>query len=201
MSSDKHLVLDPDVHEKLISRKRASHVTVREIGNTVLRSALSHPPLSDAIARKLIGEGKLSEADYVKARADAIRELDDCRQQVSDLLDPTDRGTLISGSWEIAMGRSGSKPHYQVLDCWAIDGSQNPLPLHSHEESTEYFIVLQGRILVSMEEGSIVEEGACFRILPGEPHSVTPLTADTRVIAVCSPPDPSLAGSAPTDSP
>ena len=85
---------------------------------------------------------------------------------------------------------------YQIFDAWATDGNRDPLPLHSHAESTECFTVLAGRVLIAIEEKeTIVEQGTCFCISPGKPHAKTPLTADTRAVIVCSPPDPGFAQS------
>lgn len=189
--SDKHLVLDPDVHERLKSKKRKHGATLREIGNSILRSVLDRRPLSEAIAKKLISQGKITLDDYETAREEVVRELDASARHVEEHLALTERGTFVSGSWEVLVRETGASVPYQVLEGWAIDGDRRPLPLHLHEKSDEHFIVIAGRVLVAFDEGeTVLEEGSSLRVPAGRPHAVTPLTASTQMVVVCHPPDP-----------
>lgn len=201
MPPDKHLVLDPDVHERLKSRKRQLGTTVREIGNAVLRSVLDQPPISEVIAKKLIREGKISAEDYHLAREEALSELHGLHREVAEVLHSKEGGTFTSGSWEVSIGQSGAALHYQVFDAWALDDEGRPLDLHCHAESNEYFIVLEGRVLITLNEKEIMlDKGDCFRIQPGLAHAVTPLTNTTRAVVICQPPDPSFDHLEETDS-
>jgi len=191
MPPDKHLVLDPDVHEKLKSKKRGRGSTLREIGNTILRSALDRPALSDAIARKLIEEGRITFEDYRRAKEGVFREHDAFHRHIEDLLEQTDRGTSLSGSWEASLLVSGAEKPYQVLEAWAIDAERTAVPLHCHDASDEFFVVIEGQLLVTLdEEEKLLEEGEIDRVPAGQPHAVTPLTDTTRILAICCPPDP-----------
>jgi mannose-6-phosphate isomerase-like protein (cupin superfamily) len=190
---DKHLVLDPDVHESLKSKKRERGMTLREIGNAALRSALDRPALSDAIARQLIAAGKISSAEYDRARKEALEELEASHRSVAECLQPTESGTLSSGSWEIAGTDPRGGSDYHILEAWAVNGNRDPLPLHCHENSDEFIIVVAGEVLVALEEGErTLERGATIRIERGTPHAVTPMNADTQIVVVCSPPDSSI---------
>jgi len=191
MAPDKHLVLDSDVHEQLKSRKLRRGATLREIGNTILRSALARPALSEAIARELISEGKISPADYAQARDAVIHKEEALRRPIKKVLALTDHNTFLSGSWEISLLPLGETAAYDAFECWAIDGDKRPLPLHCHANSDEYFIVIQDRVLVALDEGErVLHEGEIYRIPAGQPHAVTPLSSSSRVVAVCRPPDP-----------
>ncbi len=192
--SQKHLVLDPDVHERLKSRKRQRGMTLREIGNAILRSVLNHPALSDEIAKKLVSQGKISVEDYRRARDEVVRELDSFHRQVDEVLKATTRGTFVSGSWEVKVAQAGREFPYQIVDAWATDAKREPLPLHCHDASDEYLLVITGRVLFSMEEHeTLLEEGQIHRIPAGRPHAATPLTPATRAVVIFCPPDPNLA--------
>jgi mannose-6-phosphate isomerase-like protein (cupin superfamily) len=191
MPPDKHLVLDSDVHDQLKSRKVKRGATLREIGNTILRSALTRPALSEAIARELISKGKISPADYAQARDAVIRKEAALHRPITEILALTDRKTFLSGSWEISPLPLGETGAYHAFEAWAIDDKKRPLSLHCHAKSDQYFIVIQDRILVALDEGErILKEGEMYRVPAGQPHAVTPLSASSRFVAVCRPPDP-----------
>jgi len=192
--SEKHLVLDPDVHEQLKSRKRQRGTTLREIGNAILRSVLDRPSLSDEIAKKLVKQGKISLEDYQRARDEVVREFDTLHRPVGEVMETTGRGTFISGSWEVEPAQNDPELLYQVVDAWATNAEREPLPLHRHDVSDEYLLVLSGRVLITMEEGeTLLDEGQVHRVPTGMPHAATPLTATTRAIVIFRPPDPAIA--------
>jgi len=61
MSAKKHLVLDDDVHEILKERKELTASSIKEIGNSVLRTSIESIFLGDIVARILVEKHKLSE--------------------------------------------------------------------------------------------------------------------------------------------
>ena len=93
-------MLDRDVHLKLRRRKRQTGLTVKEIGNSVLRSMLSRPLLSEVIAEKLVAMCKLSPKEYGGLVAEATREVDKATKQIDSWIQRTTNGTFVSGSWE-----------------------------------------------------------------------------------------------------
>ena len=191
MAADKHLVLDEDVHRKLKQRKKETGLTVREIGNSVLRSVLWRHSLSELIGKKLVDSGVISAEEYARIREAALKEAAVERHETKALIKVTARGTIVTGSWEVREVSCPNDSLYQVLEAWARDGRARPMPPHSHP-GDEYFIVLKGRIRATVEEREteIVKAPGCLRVSAGAIHSVAPLTRDTRSIVVLSPPEP-----------
>jgi len=193
MPPEKHLVLDDDVHEQLKSKKRSRGTTLREIGNAVLRSSLNRPALSDAIAKHLIDEGKILPEDYRRARETVLHESQTFHRQVGEVLHVTDHGTLVSGSWEVSPVPIRFSSEYHILEAWALDDEHTPMPLHCHDASVEYVIVISGHLMLTLEEEHRIVGAGDVEIIPrGLPHAVTPMSKETHVVVVCAPPDPSL---------
>jgi len=189
--ADKHLVLDEDVHRKLKQRKKETGLTVREIGNSVLRSVLWRHSLSDLIGKRLVDSGAISAEEYTRIREEAVREATIKLHNTKAAIKVSKRGTIVTGSWEVREISCSSDGLYHVLEGWARDGRGRPMPPHNHE-GDEYFIVLKGRISASIEEREmeLVKAPGCLRVPAGAIHSVAPLTRDTRLITVLSPPEP-----------
>ena len=93
MAADKHLVLDEDVHRKLKQRKRDTGLTVREIGNSVLRSVLWRQSLSELIGRKLVESGALSAEEYTRIREAALNEAANELYTTEKAIELTEKGT------------------------------------------------------------------------------------------------------------
>lgn len=189
---EKHLVLDEDVHEGLKRQKRRRGSTLRQIGNAFLRTALDRKSLVDEIARHLIRSGKVSEADYNQAKRDALAEIMGSHRSFAECLQATENGTYIAGSWEIAVMES-DHTDLHVIEAWARDGAQRPLPLHCHEASEGSILVLEGQVLIAYPESERLLSAADVERIPrGAPHTVTPVTETTRAIVICTPSDPTL---------
>lgn len=190
MAADKHLVLDEDVHRKLKQRKKETGLTVREIGNSVLRSVLWRHSLSELIGEKLIDSGAISAEEFARIREAALREAA-VKLSTKAAIKITERGTIVTGSWEVREVSCSNDGLYQVLEAWARDGRAQPMPPHRHP-GEEYFIVLNGRIRATVEEREteVIQAPGCLRVPAGAVHSVAPLTRDTRLIIVLSPPEP-----------
>ena len=191
MAADKHLVLDEDVHRKLKQRKRDTGLTVREIGNSVLRSVLWRQSLSELIGRKLVESGALSAEEYTRIREAALNEAANELYTTEKAIELTEKGTVITGSWEAQEGFCLREGLYQIMEAWARDGRAQPMPPHQHS-GDEYFIVLNGRIRATVEEKEteVIKAPGCFRVPAGAVHSIAPLTRDTRAVIVLSPPEP-----------
>ena len=193
MSSHKHLVLDPDVHLKLRRRKRQTGLTVKEIGNSVLRSMLSRPLLGEVIAEKLIAMGKLSPQEYEQLVAEAAREVNNTTNQIDSLIQRTPQKTFVCGSWELREVYCSPDNAYQVMERWARDANKNPMPSHRHE-ANESITVLTGKVHLTVEaQEHLLQSPSVFHITSGQIHSSIPLTRDTRVVTVMTPPIPEFA--------
>jgi len=191
VAADKHLVLDEDVHRKLKQRKKETGLTVREIGNGVLRSVLWRHSLSELIGKKLVDSGAISPQEYARIRGEAVREAAIKLYNTKAAIKVSKRGTIVTGSWEVRGISCSSDGLYQVLEGWARDGRGRPMPPHNHA-GDEYFIVLRGRIraIIEEREAELVNAPGCLLIPGGTIHSVAPLTRDTRSIILLSPPEP-----------
>lgn len=187
MTTRKHLVLDDDVYLKLKRRKARSKFSAKAIGNSLLRSALSHPSLFEVIGRVLVDMEKLSPEEYKQVVAEAERQIQVVPHRVSEVMKVSERKTFISGSWEWKEIWKSPDEGFQVLECWARDKKKVSIPAHYHRER-EFVIVLAGRVNIQTEtESHILEPGGFFCISPDLMHSAAPLTADARAVAISVP--------------
>jgi len=101
MSAKKHLVLDDDVHEVLKQRKELTGSSIKEIGNSVLRTSIESVFLGDIVGRILVEKHKLSEDEYNRALGQACAELRQSQANPRVPVETTSKGTLVVGSLEI----------------------------------------------------------------------------------------------------
>ena len=98
MAGGKHLVLDDDVYLRLSRRKARTRLTMRTIGNSILRSMLSHRRLPDAIGERLIRMGKVSREEYARVLEESIKEVEKTPPRVAEIIRATDHRSFTSGS-------------------------------------------------------------------------------------------------------
>ena len=194
MPKRKHLVLDDDVHEILKERKDLTGSSIREIGNSVLRDSMESVFLGDIVGRILVDNGKVSEDDYNRALNQASAKLLQSQAIIRIPVETTSKGTLIAGSLETRQLFRRSDSAFQVLECWARDSRGLPMEAHRHA-ADEFFIVLQGRIIITMN-GTPYTLGALnmLQVPAGVVHSVKPLDPDCHFLAVLSPAVPEYFG-------
>lgn len=194
MSTQKHLVLDDDVHEILKETKELTGSSIKEIGNSVLRTSVEHIFLSDLLGQVLIQSGKLSEKDYKQALEQATVQLRQSHATSDIPAKLTKQGTLVSGSWEAKQLFWSSDGAFQVLECWTRDALHLPMQAHRHT-ADEFFIVLQGRIIITMN-GTPYTLGALnmLQVPASVVHSVKPLDPDCHMLAVLVPAVPEYFG-------
>jgi len=187
MTSQKHLVLDDDVHEILIQRKELTRSSIKEIGNSVLRASLNGVFLSDIIGRVLIDKKLVSAEDFDRVLQEAIVKLQEKQATIKVPIETTKRGTIVSGSLETRQLFRRFDNAFQVLESWTKDPRCLPMETHRHT-ADEYFIVIQGRVQVTME-------GVPYTICPlnvlqvpaNVVHSVRPLDADCHMLVILVP--------------
>ena len=194
MSTKKHLVLDDDVHEILKERKELTGSSIREIGNSVLRDSMESVLLGDIVGKILVENGKVSEDDYSRALNQASAKLAQSQAIVRIPVETTSKGTLIAGSLETRQLFRRSDGAFQVLESWARDSMCLPMDAHRHT-ADEFFIVLQGRMLVTMAGVPYTMRPLNILQVPfGVVHSVKPLDPDCHFLAVLSPAVPEYFG-------
>jgi len=187
MATRKHLVLDDDVYLKLKRRKARTKFTVKRIGNSLLRSELSHRSLPEAVGKVLVDMEKLSPEEYKEVLAEAERQIKTVPRSISEISKVSESNTFTSGSWKWKEIWKSSDEAFQVLESWARDAKKAPMQLHYHSEH-EYLIVLAGRVSVQTEtRDHILEAGDSFCISPELVHSTVPLTRDVRVVTISVP--------------
>jgi len=182
-----HLVLDDDVHKALKARKKAIGVTVKEIGNSALRAALSMPSMEDLVVEKLVETGKISRKDYDQAVSAADKAIRAAYKKAAEAIERgADRPTQTSGSWE---GREiYHSREVQMFDHWARDAKKVASPMLVHEKSHVWATVLAGEVRVQFENGeTILGPHETIHLPPGTPHATTPLTKSTRALLVVAP--------------
>ena len=194
MSTQKHLVLDDDVHKILQERKELLGTSIKEIGNSILRTFAEHIFLGDVVGRILIEGGKISEDEYNRVLEQAAVELQQANAAIGVPVQSTKQGTLVSGSWETRQLFRRADDAFQVLECWTRDSRQLPMQAHRHA-ADEFFVVLYGRIIVTMG-GTPYTLGPLnmFQVPSKVVHSVKPLNADCYMLAVLVPAVPEYFG-------
>lgn len=193
-SKKKHLVLDADVHEILKQRKELTGSSIKEIGNSVLRTFIESVFLGDIVGRILVEKGKVSEDEYSHALKQASAELRQFQANVGVPVEMTRKGTLIAGSWEIRQIFRRSDDAFQVLECWTRDSRQLSMQAHRHA-SDEFFIALRGRAIITMS-GTPYTVGPlnAFQIPSGAVHSAKPLDPDCHLLTILIPAVPEYFG-------
>jgi mannose-6-phosphate isomerase-like protein (cupin superfamily) len=194
MSTQKHLVLDDDVHEVLKQRKELTGSSIKDIGNSVLRTSIESVFLGDIISRILVEEGRLSEDEYNHVLDQASVELQHANATIKVPVVKTSKGTLVSGSWEIRQIFRRSDSVFQILECWARDSRQLPMEAHRHA-GDEFLIMLHGRAIVTMC-GTPYTVGPLnmFQIPTESLHSVKPIDSLCHLLAILSPAVPEYFG-------
>lgn len=185
-----HLVLDDDVHKALKARKRTTGVTVKEIGNSALRAALSIPTMDELIVEKLVESGKISRQEYDQA---VVRATKDLRVGYKRALEVARRDsenkTWVLGSWEGTELYRSSDGELQIGELRARDGNKAPTPVLVFDESHFWITVLAGRVRVQMNgEDRAWGPQEMIYIPPGTPHATAPLTRNTRALLTVTPP-------------
>lgn len=187
----KHLVLDEDVHRELKRKKKETGLNVKDIGNTILRSLLERPLVSDIIGKRLVESGRLTEEEFDRLRHEALLEAASPLSDVSELVHSTKQGALTAGSWELRELFAADDASFHVLSAWAKDRRSRPFPSHRHE-GEEFFMVLSGKVLVTVnEQPIIISSPGCHHISKGTSHSAAPLEPDTYTLVILSPPEDS----------
>ena len=193
MATRKHLVLDDDIHRALMKQKSETGLHLTDIGNCLLRSLLGGPAVADAVAFKLIESGKLTEEEFRRLREEAVIELRGQIPDVGRFVRHAKHDAFTAGSWQIRQVYCAQDGLFQVLSAEARDTRQRPFPAHSHG-SDEFFVVLKGALLVTIgERAEIVNAPGCVHVSRLTSHSTTPLTGDTLVVGILSPPEQAYA--------
>jgi mannose-6-phosphate isomerase-like protein (cupin superfamily) len=187
MGTKKHLVLEDDVYLQLRKRKARTSLSVKTIGNAVLRSGLSHSLLTDMIGRKLVEAKKITKADFSQAVEAAISELTNTVHSFAKIIRKTNDNSFVSGSWEFKESFVPKDKSFQVWQCWARDSKKKPMPCHVHD-ATEFAVILAGKAQIMLEEAMhVLGPGESICILPEHIHSTGPLTEDTRMLVITTP--------------
>lgn len=190
--SPKHLVLDEDVHVALKKKKGETGVNVKDLGNSVLRSVLERPLLTEAIGRRIVSSGLLSVEEFSELRRDALRDITTPVSKAASVFQPTAHNTFVAGSWEMRELALDAENQFQVFSMWTRDLRFKPIPLHTHD-GAEYWMILSGAMIVTIDAESQVLKAPDCKVIPsGASHSSAPLTQDTRLIVVLSPPNKGL---------
>jgi mannose-6-phosphate isomerase-like protein (cupin superfamily) len=187
VSSRKHLVLEDDVYQDLVSRKELSGLPLGMLGNAILRTHIRSTAFEDMVCRKLIATGKLTEAEYQRILDEAARDL---RQEASSGAPPIaygPDGEMLSGSLAIQNIYTSPGGVFQLLEVWARDALQRPMGQHLHQ-ADEYVVGLEGRTLFVLNgTPCTLQQGSVFLIPAGSTHSAKPLGPDSHLLALLVP--------------
>ena len=189
--TQKHLVLDYDVYLRLTKRKREIGLSLRDIGNLILREALSQPRLLVNTVGDRLAELGLVDAEQFQNVLDlAVSEIRQAAENSHELMSPAEDGSLSAGSWKLLPVHRSSDDAFQIVEARARDARKKPIPLHVHEED-EYFHILGGHVLI-VDEGQQVILGPedCHKIPRGHVHNATPLDGSVYAMITFVPAGP-----------
>ncbi len=186
-----HLVLDDDVHKALKARKKKVGITVKEIGNSALRAALAIPTKEELIVEKLVETGKLSHEDYARAVSEAEAHVRAAQRKAIEAFRPVPGSKTVSvGSWTVREIFRSEDDSFAVFEHCARDEKKVTPPMHYHLESHVWAVVLQGKVLARTEkEERVLGPYEWTHYPPGVAHCSAPLTRDTCVLGIVSPPE------------
>ena len=187
MTQKKHFVLDHDVYLRLMRRKRETGLTASRIGNAILRTCLdANASFYRDLRERLVARGSLTGAAFDEAFRETVCSQSESIEDWRDLLELTDEGHGVVGSWEVR--EIGScKGACQVLEFVARDGRAHPIPLHHHVQENRVQ-VLAGQVLFVVDYRHVLlGEPEALVIPSGTIHTATPLTADARFLSVLAP--------------
>lgn len=183
-----HLVLDDDVHVALKRRKKDTGVTVREIGNSALRAALSVSTHRDLTVENLIATGKITRDDYDRAVASAAHALRAMYKPIQAMLAAAPERTYVCGSWEARDLVRAADGSYQVVEAWAKDVKQKVPQAWSEGQHDVDVVVLKGKVCLETEQGPHTFGPLDSLHCPADQaFRATPVTRTTRMIVVFSP--------------
>jgi len=145
-----------DVHTALKARKKKVGVTVKEIGNSALRAALSLPTLDDLIVEKLVATGKVSREYYARVVAEANKEIKAAQKRAA--VPQVTVRTWTSGGWEIREVHRSADGELQVLELRARGGAKTSPAKLAHAASRAWVTVLAGKVRLGIDGGERTPE-------------------------------------------
>jgi len=183
MPKHKHLVLDYHVHQLLVSARRRTGVSMRRIGNTILRCSLRrwatlHRLLGDAL-HEVAG---VREDQFTRAIAMAFERLHETSQLDSDFC--TGESPLqVWNGWRIRSLDDEMEGSTRVLEYTLVSHRLVAMPLHCHEEDV-HLLCLNGHALLTISGSQqLLAPNQSANINAGADHSVVPLSQDIRFLA------------------
>jgi len=186
-----HLVLDDDVHKALKGRKERIGVTVKEIGNSAIRAALSMPTMEDLIVEKLVETGKITRKDYDQAVTAAEAHVRAAQRKAIEAFRPRPGSKAVTvGSWVVRELSCSDDGSFCIFEHRARDAKKVAPPMHYHVESHVWAVVLHGKVLARTEAGDrVVGLHEWTYYPPGVAHCSAPLTRHAYVLGIVSPPE------------
>jgi len=187
-ASRKHLVLDHDVHLRLMRRKRETGLAASQIGNAILRVCLDGSvPQFELLRDTLVSAGKLTEADFDEAIAETIDALRAKTENWTDCLPESQSEPSNPGSWEIREIGEQEDGALRLLEFRARDRRERPTPAH-HNAADVHVLIVSGHVLFAVNSRhSLHTAPSTLHIPAGSIHLSVPLTEDARYLAVSVP--------------
>ncbi|MFC2083347.1 cupin domain-containing protein [Candidatus Bipolaricaulota bacterium] len=187
MAPTKHLVLDEDIHKALMQRREMTGLPISQLGNSILRGHIAATLLENLLGQHLIDKGFISTEQYQEVLEQVDHDLRDRFRPGTVLIEQSEDGNLISGSWEIKNLFEDPIGSYQLLEVWVRDALQNPISQHAHD-ADEYIISLGGRTLFIMSGVPFtLIRGNMLQIPSGAPHSAFPMNTDCHLLVMTMP--------------
>ncbi|MBU1050921.1 hypothetical protein KKG90_12980 [Candidatus Bipolaricaulota bacterium] len=183
MATKKHLVLDHDVHLRLRRRKKTLGISIREIGNSILRICLDRSiPMIELLRDELVDMGKITTAEYDTAIELAMKRLARTCTTDDAFLPSGTEGSSKSGSWDICHLCHLGPGNVRVYGFSARNMRKLMTPTHYHMQDL-HALVLSGVVAFHVgTEQHHIGASSGFHIPAGQLHSTVPLTSDARML-------------------
>ncbi len=184
----KHLVLDPEVYELLALRKKATGLTMKELGNLVLRASLGLPSPWENALHALVRSGKLKPEDYDEALNLVLEEMNAQVIRVDELGASGHQSEGSLGSWagrELARAPDG---RWQVMEAWGQDNRRAFTLPHLYRHVEAVGLLVSGQLALRCPTGIEIFEAPHFFHFPkGHVCASAPLSTETRVVLIFFP--------------
>jgi mannose-6-phosphate isomerase-like protein (cupin superfamily) len=188
----KHLVLDEDVHKALTQRREMTGSPIAHLGNAILRGHIASSLLESMLGQRLIDNGFVTAEQYQEVLEQVNRGVRDQLRTGTTPIARSAEGDFVSGSWQTRNLFEDAVGSFQLLEMWARDALQHPMPQHSHDVD-EYVISLAGRsFFVTNGIPFTLTKGNVAQIPAGTAHSAIPMDVECHLLVLVAPYLPEL---------
>ena len=192
MTTKKHLVLDYDVHLRLQRRKKQLGLSIKAIGNAILRICLDKSPSMFALlGDELIGMGRITPDEYNAAIERTLKRAAQIYAADDVFLLSAGEGSVPYGSWELKCLYGPEDDGTRVFSLQTRDKRGLMTPVHCHREDL-HALVLSGKVVFQVgADQHVVGANSGIHVPAGQVHATSPLSSSARMLIALVDPESS----------